>query len=215
MDIEIIRLFGASYIMESDLAVKEKDKLVDYVREAEWDQILNLVFNGSPPNRKLTVNEQYILEAQAESHIYPLILRYIVTEGPKEDAEKIYTKTKDKVVDYSKKGQAAYKKHSGSVIKGSKRIGILVVIAAATAAGHRVYKMYLTKAGKSCKGLRGSQKRDCVVKFKKAAYQAKLNSYMKAKSDCRKTRNPERCQRALDTKVKKMKYKIATLYSRH
>ena len=77
MDIDTIRYFGAAYVMESKLLPKEKCDMIDYVREAEWDQILNLVFNGRIPARKLTINEQYILEAQAENFIYPLIVKYM------------------------------------------------------------------------------------------------------------------------------------------
>ena len=73
--------------MESDLSPKDKCNLIDYVKEAQWDEILNLVFNGSPPTRKLTINEQYILEAQAENFIYPLILRYM-TERKKTSSRK-------------------------------------------------------------------------------------------------------------------------------
>ena len=294
MDIDIIRYFGAAYVMESDLSPKEKCDLIDYVKEAEWDQVLNLVFNGSPPSRKLTINEQYILEAQAENFIYPLIAKYMV-EGTKERRRKltrkekiaagkakakfgggsatkaevksapeppkakpkpkviktktkaptspkpkaIKTKTKaptapkpkapttpkeDLGVIYTKTkglGKEGYKRAKSGAIKQlpiAKRYikggSVAVLIAAATAAGHRIYKVYLSKAARQCGGLSGPEKRNCIVKHKKVGLQAKMQSYAKAKTDCAGSKNPQRCQRDLDTKIKKVKYKMGTLYSR-
>ena len=213
MDIDIIRLFGAAYIMESDISPEEKHKLIDYVKEADWDQILNLVFNGRPPDRKLTINEQYILEAQAENYIYPMILKYLISEKEKpwtKDAGQIYTQTKDWAKRQGKKGAKAYEKHKGTVLKHTKRVGYVILIAAVTAAAHRSYKMYLTKAARACKGKKGTDKRDCMVKFQKAAYQAKINAYAKARGDCGKTSNPEKCKRKLDTKIKKVKYRLSS-----
>lgn len=297
MDIEIIRYFGAAYVMESNLQPKEKCNLIDYIKEAEWDEVLNLVFNGNKPNRKLTINEQYILEAQAENYVYPLILRYLserkkdkkktrkdkaaaggskrpsayqqrkmkkqsekvfdpkkaksdprtlppdkpaidpkatknvgkkakdvakdvgkkegdVIKHAKSDLDVVYTNTKEKI----KSGGKYIAKKGRSIAPGVKRYtvggGALVLIAAATAAGHRVYKLYLTQAARQCKNLSGPEKRACIVKHRKAGYQAKMNSYIKARSDCGKTNNPERCQRELNNKIKKVKYKMGTLYSR-
>ena len=82
MDLDTVRYFGAAYVMESSLPPKEKCKLIDYIKEATWDEVLNLVLNGQKSTRKLTINEQYVLEAQAENKIYPLILRYL-SEAPK------------------------------------------------------------------------------------------------------------------------------------
>ena len=232
MDIDIIRYFGAAYVMESTLAPKDKCDMIDYIKEAEWDQVLNLVFNGDRPNRKLTINEQYILEAQAENHIYPLILRYISEAGakkktittktkgkvksttPKEDALKIYTKTKRYGQTGYKKSKTGLQKMAPSLKRFGKGASAVVLIAAASAAGHRAYKIYLSKAARQCKGLARSDRRNCIVKFRKAGYQAKINSYAKARNDCAKSKDPARCTTQLNTKIKKVKYKMGTLYSR-
>jgi hypothetical protein len=237
MDTEIIRYFGAAYIMESNLSPKKKCDLIDYVKEAEWDQILNLVFNGDPPTRKLTVNEQYILEAQAENFIYPLIFRYM-EEGKKKrkgkpsgakglglgidptTGEAFFDPSKiaEKPRKYAKKGYEATKgaviKHGPQAKRFAKGASVAIMVAAASAAGQRIYKVYLSKAARQCSGLGGTQKRDCMVKFRKVGYQAKMNSYIKAKHDCGSSKDPQRCQRDLDTKIKKVRYKMGTLYSR-
>ena len=274
MDIDTIRYFGAAYVMESNLPPKEKCNMIDYIKEAEWDQILNLVFNGNPPSRKLTINEQYILEAQAENFIYPLILKYMTeAKGKKEkiadkqkrqqvriakekriekskaalakkvgkkgkgkpkkititkvakekpdivrsvrqDTDLLYTKTKQ----FAGKGFESTKKFGKKIAPHAKRFAVggsvVVVVAAATAAGHRVYKVFLSKAARQCRGLGGPEKRECIVKFRKAGYQAKLNSYIKARNDCRSTKDPQRCVRHIDLKIKRVKYKMGTLYSR-
>jgi len=242
MDIDIIRYFGASYVMESELTPKEKCDMIDYVKEAEWDQILNLVFNGSKPTRKLTINEQYILEAQAENFIYPLILRYISeADGKKKTKTKAKTKTKVKTkpkgkgglkfsvsgdtgemyTDIKRKAGETYQstrktvtRHGPALRRYAKGGSVVVLVAAATAAAHRLFKIYLSKAARQCGELSGPEKRNCIVKFKKGAYQVKVNAYMKARSDCAKTKNPQKCQQALDTKIKKVRYKMGTLYSR-
>jgi hypothetical protein len=261
----------------------------DYVKEAEWDQILNLVFNGTKPTRKLTINEQYILEAQAENFIYPLILRYMsegkrkgrkkptrqekqaasavkakfgagtatasevksapvspkpkttptpkpkTTPTPKETPKpkletkppKVKTRTtpkEDLLAGYQKgkefgktkyqKGKQFGIKHASVAKRYLKGGSVIVLIAAATAAGHRVYKIYLSKAARQCKGFSGPERRSCIVKFKKAGLQAKMNAYAKAKNDCAGSKNPERCRSQLDIKIKKVRYKAGTLYSR-
>lgn len=289
MDIDIIRYFGAAYIMESDLPPKEKCNMIDYVKEAKWDEILNLVFNGNKPSRKLTINEQYILEAQAENFIYPLIFKYmsegnrkgrkkptrkekqaaaaakakfgsgsptplevkkapvtaakkvkktvqkIAKEAPPASGKKVQKAAKQvekasvqidkaagavltKTKEYAEKGFKGTKKGYYKYKPGAKRYAVgasvLVLIASATAAAHRVYKIYLTKAARDCKGRSGSERRDCIVRYRKTGYQAKINTYAKARSDCAASKNPERCKRHLDDKIKKAKYKIATLYSR-
>jgi hypothetical protein len=225
MDIDIIRYFGAAYIMESNLAPKEKCDMIDYVKEAEWDQILNLVFNGTKPTRKLTINEQYILEAQAENFIYPLVFKYMSEEKkkppkvktrttPKEDLLAGYEKGKDITKTGYEKARVGVTKHLPASKRYLKRGSIVVLIAAATAAGHRLYKIYLSKAAKQCKGFSGPERRSCIVKFKKAGLQGKMNAYVKAKNDCAGSKNPERCRSQLDIKIKKVRYKAGTLYSR-
>jgi hypothetical protein len=292
MDIDIIRYFGAAYVMESKLSPKEKCTLIDYVKEAEWDQILNLVFNGSAPTRELTVNEQYVLEAQAENFIFPLIAKYMAegkrkgrkrptrkekmvaasmkakvgagsaseeeakkapkpkakpkskkfdpkkfkgtpfeTEpavdpgkpkttktkptSPKEDLGSVYTKTKEYAKSGFKRVKTEVPKHAPIVKRYVKGASVAVLVAAATAAGHRIYKVYLSKAARQCRRLSGPERRSCIVKHRKAGLQAKLQSYSKAKGDCAGSKNPERCRRDLDTKIKKVKYKMGTLYTRY
>lgn len=272
MDIDTIRYFGAAYIMESNLAPKEKCDMIDYVKEAEWDQILNLVFNGTKPTRKLTINEQYILEAQAENFIYPLIFKYmsegkrkgrkkptrqekqaasavkakfgagtatasevktapvppkskpktkttpnppkVKTRTPKEDLLAGYGKGKEYGKELYVKSKTGVIKHAPAVKRYLKGGSVVVLIAAATAAGHRVYKIYLSKAARQCKGFSGPERRSCIVRFKKAGLQAKMNAYVKAKNDCAGSKDPERCRSQLDIKIKKVRYKAGTLYSR-
>jgi hypothetical protein len=233
MDIDIIRYFGAAYVMETTLPPKEKCNLIDYIKEATWDQVLHLVLNGQKSERKLTINEQYVLEAQAENKIYPLILRYlseagkgkgpkVTTQGTKKkametmwsDVDKGYKYAREKVKKGVEGGKSLSSKHGRKVMRYSGKLGVAVLVAAATAAAHRAYKIYLSKAGRACAGTKGTEKRECLVKFRKAGYQAKMNSYLKAKGDCAKSKNPEACKRRLDSKIKKVKYKIGTLYSR-
>lgn len=313
MDIDTIRYFGAAYVMESNLPPKEKCNLIDYIKEAEWDQILNLVFNGDPPSRKLTVNEQYILEAQAENFIYPLILKYMTevkrnkksnrekrreyksgqsvtakqkgmtykermakakeklaakakvqpskkvtivkvskdaakklrttaektkdtakvaadaagdavkaapqkavpfTTQVNQDAGQVWTSTKETVRKGGVKAREVGRKASPFLKKAGKGGSIILLIAAATAAGHRIYRIFVEKAARQCKGLKGPERRSCIVRLRKAGYQAKINSYIKAKNDCRGTKDPARCVRHIDDKIKRVKYKMGTLYSR-
>jgi len=266
MDIDTIRYFGAAYIMESNLLAKEKCDMIDYVKEAEWDQILNLVFNGTKPSRKLTINEQYILEAQAENFIYPLIFRYMSegkgrkkltkkekqeagsikqkfgggsptpsevkaaatapkstpetkspkfkTTTPKEDLLKGYSKGKELGKTSYAKLRSGATKHAPTAKRYLKGGSVVVLVAAASAAGHRVYKIYLSKAARQCKGFSGPERRNCIVRFKKAGLQAKMNAYVKARNDCPGSKNPEKCRSQLDIKIKKVRYKSGTLYSR-
>ena len=88
-------------------------------------------------------------------------------------------------------------------------------MAAGSAAAYQVYKKYMSKAARNCKGKSGMDKRNCMVAFQKKGLQAKANTLQTLKSHCSKSKSPGKCNQKYDSKIKKIRYKIATLHSKY
>lgn len=91
--------------------------------------------------------------------------------------------------------------------------GISAAVLAAyvgTVAG-TIWKQYLSKAGRACKGLKGLEKKSCMVKFKRQAVKKQLSVATSSKSKCAKTKDPVVCKRKLDNKIRKLKAKLGEL----
>lgn len=74
-----------------------------------------------------------------------------------------------------------------------------------------IWKQYLSKAARECKGFTGLEKKSCMVKFKKQAVKKQLTAVSSGKSKCAKTKDPVVCKRKLDLKIRKLKAKLGEL----
>jgi len=74
MDTSTLKVFAITYIKEQDnIPQNAKCELMDFVKESEGDEILHLIFNGNTPKNELNDAERFVLRAQAENFIYPLV----------------------------------------------------------------------------------------------------------------------------------------------
>lgn len=74
-----------------------------------------------------------------------------------------------------------------------------------------IWKQYLTKAARACRGLSGLEKKSCMVKFKRQAVKKQISVAASNKSKCAKTKNPGICSNKLDGKIRKLKAKLGEL----
>jgi len=221
MDISVIRVFASTYIFEQkDIVPEVKCKLIDFVKEAESDEILHLIFNGSIAENELNDANRFVLRSQAESHIYPLIVEasLLAEASITVDADGV-VRALGKKVDQAKSGVGKAYKDIGTFATKHKRkskiIGVTSLVAAGAAASHAVYKRYMTKAARSCSGKKGMDRRNCVVAFRKKALQAKVSALQSISGKCSQTKNPSSCKKKYDAKIKKIRYKISILHSKY
>ena len=66
MDIDTIKVFASTYVMEQEnIPIKSKCEMVEFIKESDGDDILHLIFNGSPPDHQLDGAEKFVLRSQA------------------------------------------------------------------------------------------------------------------------------------------------------
>ena len=63
MDTDVLRIFTANYITESDINFKHKMELLEFVKVAEKEEILNLLVFGKP-TEVVSENYEFIFEAE-------------------------------------------------------------------------------------------------------------------------------------------------------
>jgi len=90
-------------------------------------------------------------------------------------------------------------------------MGYTAFLSIATAISYKVYKQYLTKAAKACKGNRGIEKEVCMIKHKKKATQKKIEVLKKAVKDCEKTNNVGKCKKKVQDQINREKKKLGDL----
>ena len=90
----------------------------------------------------------------------------------------------------------------------NKEVAVAALIALVLAASYKVYRDYLSKAAKACKGKQGADKRNCMSEFKKKARKAKVMAMQKNISKCSRTKNPSECKRKLQAKIAMEKAKM-------
>jgi hypothetical protein len=91
---------------------------------------------------------------------------------------------------------------------------ILTTAAAAAAIiiiSYKIYKHYMTKAAKACKGHKGEDKKVCMDKYKKDALKKRLNALMKGYAKCPKSKNPITCKSKIEKEIKKIKDRLEKL----
>jgi hypothetical protein len=62
----------------------------------------------------------------------------------------------------------------------------------------KVYKRYMSKAGRACAGVSGEDRNKCISKFKT---KAKIEALKAAASKCPQSKNPEKCKEKMNKKI--------------
>ena len=84
----------------------------------------------------------------------------------------------------------------------SKGIGAGILAAIATYAAYKIYKRFLSKAARACKG--DADKSACMAKFKDQAKQAQIKELKKGVSACSKSSDPGKCKTVINNKIAKL-----------
>ena len=78
----------------------------------------------------------------------------------------------------------------------------------------KLYKRFMTKAGRTCKGKSGRDKQICVLNFQYDAISAQIRNLESAIKVCSKTKNPDKCKIPIQTKIMKLKKKMQKIKSK-
>jgi hypothetical protein len=224
--LNILKVFAATYVAESDLSVEDKMWLIDFIKEGERNDVLDII-EGEYQLPQITEYEaemlnEYISEAEPppKKKGNPLRIRsnlgtskVISAVQKKREIEKLARRL---VPDASKESVKAVKRatkpYRKEVWKAAGKAGGKIATvaggAALVAAGaHSLYQKYMSKAAKACRGK--PDREMCMAKYKKKAAASKnifkIKKLRAEKNECVNTRNPLACQRRIDSKIKKLK----------
>jgi len=75
--------------------------------------------------------------------------------------------------------------------------------------GIKAYKKYLTKAAISCRN--AENKRECMMQFKKKAFQYEISVLKQSIKYCKRTKSPNKCEGKVKDKIIKLQNNIKSL----
>lgn len=226
-----LKVYAATYVAESDISVNDKMWLIDFIKEGETRDVLDIL-EGEYQLPQITEYEAemlntYILEVTPprvpKKGGKPLRIRpnlgtskVISTVQKKRAAEKGFRKLMpDASKESVKAAKHAVKPYGRDILKAVGKSGLKIGtvaggIALAAAGGHSLYQKYMSKASKACKGKPNVEV--CMAKYRKKAQGSKniikIKRLRVSKNDCINTRNPVLCRKRLDSKINKLKEDI-------
>jgi hypothetical protein len=115
-------------------------------------------------------------------------------------------KSKTSAKKFAKTGREVANK---KVLKGgAKMAAVAAVLTAVIFAGAKVYRDFMTKAKRACRGQSGEGREACLRQFRNKALQAKISKMQSGIAACNNSKNPEKCKAALKNKIDKVKSKM-------
>ncbi|MHA1623475.1 MAG: hypothetical protein ACTSVO_15235 [Candidatus Heimdallarchaeaceae archaeon] len=221
-----LKIFAATYVSECDLSSEDKIELIDLIKEGEYNDVLDIIegeYKAPQISDYVAEELNYILEAKPPPRNIPNkekvrsrgwgIRDYGAAKRKRKGTEKAVRKYMPDASKKSVKGA----KHFVKPLKRIERValgksltktgGAAAGIALAAAGAQAVYKNYMSKAARVCKGK--ANKEICMANFRKKAGASKNIHKIKrlrvAKNDCVNASNPVLCRRKLDKRIKKLK----------
>lgn len=195
MDRDVLKVFAGTYVAESDIDVKLKLHLINFIKEADEYEIIKLLKTGDLSD--VQENEKEDLMTEYNSSFIGIYLNEarVHIKGTGGLSPRQYDK---------KFGGLGINTMSGT----SKGLAAAAAVALVVAGGYAIYKRYFSKAAKACKGKSGSERSVCIKKFKIDAIKAQISALNSGMGKCAKTKNPSKCKAAIQNKVAKLKAKL-------
>ncbi len=179
-----LKIITFSYIAEHDRLTKdEKLQLGEFVKEANKDQVLNLLITGYPQSK--AISEKFVKENKE-----------LVSEVDK--AFRV-VRAGDHFIFHTTRQ---------SLESGITAIGLTVFFIALMAGGTKLYMDYIDKAGKQCRDYTGEGKKWCMSKVRAQGLEKEIKALKGSIKECKKTNNPSKCVSKLNEKIKKLTLKM-------
>jgi len=93
----------------------------------------------------------------------------------------------------------------------NRTIAGVVLAAIIVSVGYKIYKNFLSKAAKACKGKKGEDKSKCMKVYKGKALTEEIKAMTSLMKECSKTKHPDKCRRKIQNKINEKKKKIQVL----
>ena len=225
-NLSTLKVFTATYVAESDLSNYDKLWLIDFIKEGEYNDIIDILQG----EYQLPQISEQLAEELFEGIIKVAARRFRsyspkMVKGKNFDAATARLKAKGRLMGDEEAKRLAKRMKKGEIpssqkpppipkpkskSKGYNKLkaaGTAGGVALAAAGGHSMHQKYMSHAAKACKGKPDTE--ICMAKYKKKAAGSKniikIKKLRVAKNDCINTRNPLKCRQRLDSKIKKLK----------
>jgi len=198
MERDVLQVFASVYVTESEMSVRDKVELINFIRVSEKDDILLLLATGRPNN---ILKEDISVLIETEIFIESLVLQELpfTKQVPTGKLKNIFT---------GPFGTSSSTPVTKTKLTGAGKGVLAAVVVAAIAAGaYMIYKRYFSKAAKACKGKSGDERSACIKQFKRQALQAQIAALKSGMSKCAQSKNPDKCKAAIQQKVQKLQAK--------
>jgi hypothetical protein len=179
-----LKILTFSYIAEHDRLTKdEKLQLGEFVKEANKDQVLNLLITGYPQSE--SISEKFVKENKE-----------VISEL-------------DKAVRMVRAGDHfIFHTTRQSIEGGITSIGLTVFFILLMTAGTKLYMDYVDKVGKKCRDYTGSAKWWCMYKVKAQGLEKEIKALKNSTKECKKTNDPIKCAKKINEKIMKLTLKM-------
>jgi hypothetical protein len=209
MDLDVLRVFTATFVSESKMTKGSKRDLLEYVMSAGKDELLYYLATGSISTGIIKESDTL---SYTENYIEGLIFE-AKKPKPKKKGEGYFRQAFEKGKEFkswagknvtagAKSVSTAYHKHKGT-------IGVTLAVAAATAAAYATYKRYFTAAAKACRN--SEDREECLRQYRKKAALQKAQDLQSSLSKCNNTNDPEKCKASIANKIAKAKAEAASI----
>lgn len=237
-ELSTLKVFAATYVSESELSVKDKLWLIDFIKEGEYNDVIDILegeyqlpqISDYLAEKVMRIVKQIVKKGMRggappipKKVGKPLKIRknlgtseYIGARQKRKAAEKGF---RDLMPSASKENVKAAK-HAAKPYRSDERkaLGKAVLkvgsaggaIGLAAAGGHQGYQKYMSKAAVACKNKPNQQA--CMTAYRQKAQKSKniykIKRLRVSKNDCINTGNPVRCRQRIDSKIKQLKEEV-------
>jgi len=208
----MIKTYAATYVsLQENLTNSEKISIIKWIKEAETDEIKNLLVTGQSDEFHTESVELF------DNSLFSILeVNWAIGQGGVGEAMKGLFSPEGNlftgVVDVNKMNQIidqiasnAEKAGMGAGLAAGGKIGLAFGLGAGIAASaiaalviviaNRAYKRFLSKAARACNKLKGDQKTNCMIRFKQEAIRKKISDL----------------QNGIDSKMRKLKAQLGAL----
>mgnify|MGYP001431390638 CR=1 FL=1 len=92
-----------------------------------------------------------------------------------------------------------------------KGVYVAALVAVVLIASYKIYKMYLSKAARSCSNFKGNEKQICMLSYQIKAHQKEITVLEQSLSKADTTNDPEKFRNVISQRIQKIEIRINVL----
>ena len=220
-----LKIFALEYVKLHDRLLKEQKLVIgQFIMEASDDQVSYMLLTGEVKDKLTKENRELVITEAGDSGAMKSLTNFL-TKTSSEYLDKASNMGKRAADSLDKINQQSFNK---GVSRGLKHglekgqaagyrqgaltgLGVAVAVAAIATISYGVYKRFLSKGARACAGRSGTEKTNCMNKFKNQAMAAKIKFLQTGMAKCDGTKNPSVCRLKLQKRINKEKAKTGAL----